>query len=158
MAIFMLDTDISSYIMKRSNEQVLQRLQTVRVSDVCISAITRSELMYGVEVSPRRQKDQAALHAFLRHVEVLDFPGEAALDYGLIRADLKLRGAMIGGNDLLIAAHARSLGLTLVTNNTREYGRVQGLKMENWTEIEMGSPAAEASLPANLPANLDKLP
>jgi tRNA(fMet)-specific endonuclease VapC len=66
-------------------------------------------------------------------VEVLDFPGEAALDYGRIRADLKSRGAMIGANDLLIAAHARYLGLTLVTNNTREFGRVKGLKVENWT-------------------------
>ena len=133
MAIFMLDTDISSYIMKRSNDAVLRRLQTVAVADVCISAITKSELAFGVEVSPRRQQDQAALDAYLRHVEVLDYPGEAALDYGRIRADLKVRGTMIGGNDLLIAAHARCLGLTLVTNNTREFGRVQGLKMENWT-------------------------
>jgi len=129
---FMLDTDTSSYIMKRTNTNVLQRLQTVAVSDVCISAITKSEHLFGVEVSPRRQKDQAALDAFLRYVEVLDFPGEAALDYGRIRADLKARGAMIGANDLLIAAHARCLGLTLVTNNTREFGRVKGLKIENW--------------------------
>jgi tRNA(fMet)-specific endonuclease VapC len=134
MAIFMLDTDIASYIMKRSDDAVLRRLRTVAVSDVCISAIAKAELEYGVEVSPRRQRDQAALDAFLRHVEVLDFPGEAAAEYGRIRADLKARGTMIGANDLLIAAHARSLGLTLVTNNTREFGRVQGLKMENWSE------------------------
>jgi tRNA(fMet)-specific endonuclease VapC len=130
---YMLDTDTSSYIMKRTNTNVLKRLQAVAVSDVCISAITKSEHLYGVEVSPRRLKDQAALDAFLRYVEVLDFPGEAALDYGRIRADLKSRGAMIGANDLLIAAHARYLGLTLVTNNTREFGRVKGLKVENWT-------------------------
>jgi tRNA(fMet)-specific endonuclease VapC len=129
----MLDTDTSSYIMKRTNTNVLKRLQAVAVSDVCISAITKSEHLYGVEVSPRRLKDQAALDAFLRYVEVLDFPGEAALDYGRIRADLKSRGAMIGANDLLIAAHARYLGLTLVTNNTREFGRVKGLKVESWT-------------------------
>jgi tRNA(fMet)-specific endonuclease VapC len=134
MAVFMLDTDVSSYIMKRSNDAVLQKLQTVAVADVCISAITKSELTYGVEVSPHRQRDQAALDEYLRHVEVLDFPGEAALDYGRIRADLKVRGAMIGANDLLIAAHARCLGLTLVTNNAREFGRVKGLQMENWTE------------------------
>jgi tRNA(fMet)-specific endonuclease VapC len=134
MPVFMLDTDISSYIMKRSDEAVLRRLATVPVNDVCISAIAKSELLYGVEVSPRRQQDQTALDLFLRHVEVLDFPGEAALDYGKIRADLKRRGTMIGGNDLLIAAHARCLGLTLVTNNTREFGWVQGLRMENWTE------------------------
>ena len=132
MPDYMLDTDISSYIMKRSNDRVLQQLQMVPVSAVCISAITKSELMYGVEVSPRRQRDQAALDVFLRHVQVMDFPGEAALDYASIRADLKTRGTMIGANDLLIAAHARYLGLTLVTNNTREIGRVEGLKVENW--------------------------
>jgi len=134
MAIFMLDTDIASYIMKRSDDAVLRRLRTVAVSDVCISAIAKAELEYGVEVSPRRQRDQQALDAFLRHVAVLDFPGEAAAEYGRIRAGLKARGTMIGANDLLIAAHARCLGLTLVTNNTREFGRVQGLKMENWSE------------------------
>src|SRR5208283_307357 len=107
MAVYMLDTDIASYIMKRSDDAVLKRLQTVRVSDVCLSAIAKAELMYGVEVSPRRQKDQAALDLFLPHVEVLDFPGEAALDYAQIRADLQQRGSMIGANDLLIAAHAR---------------------------------------------------
>jgi len=68
----------------------------------------------------------------LRYVEVLEYPSEAAVDYAQIRADLKVRGKMIGANDLLIAAHARTLGLILVTNNTREFGRVQGLKMENW--------------------------
>jgi tRNA(fMet)-specific endonuclease VapC len=134
MAIFMLDTDIASYIMKRSDDAVLRRLRTVAVSDVCISAIAKAELEYGVEVSPRRQWDQQALDAFLRHVEVLGFPGEAAAEHGRIRADLKARGTMIGANDLLIAAHARCLGLTLVTKNTREFGRVQGLKMENWSE------------------------
>lgn len=130
----MLDTDISSYIMKRSHDSVLRRLQKVPVGDVCISAITKSELTYGVQASPRRQQDQAALDAYLRHVVVLDYPDQAALHYAQIRADLKLRGTMIGANDLLIAAHARCLGLTLVTNNTREFGRVQRLDIENWTK------------------------
>jgi tRNA(fMet)-specific endonuclease VapC len=128
----MLDTDTSSYIMKRSSTQVLQRLQRVPLADVCISAISRCELMYGVEVSPRRRQDQAALDMYLRHVAVLDYPSDAALDYAVIRADLKKRGNPIGANDLLIAAHARCLGLTLVTNNMREFSRVQGLKVENW--------------------------
>jgi tRNA(fMet)-specific endonuclease VapC len=134
MAVYMLDTDISSYIMKRTYDTVLRRLQKIAVSDVCISAITKAEMMYGVEVSPRRQNDQTALHEFLRYVAALDYPESAALDYASIRADLKARGTMIGGNDLLIAAHARSTGLTLVTNNTREFSRVQGLKIENWTD------------------------
>ena len=133
MARYMLDTDTCSYVMKRSNDAVLTRLQDVPVSDVCISVITKSELLFGVELSPRRGQDEVALNAFLGYVEVLDFPDKAASDYAKIRADLKTRGTMIGANDLFIAAHARSLGLTLVTNNTDEFRRVQNLTIENWT-------------------------
>src|SRR6266700_723354 len=133
MPFYMLDTDTCSYIMKRSSEVLLKRLQKVTVGDVCISVITKSELLFGVEVSPRRQQDEAALGAFLRYVDVLDFPDEAAVHYAKIRAHLKTLGRMIGANDLFIAAHARSLGLTLVTNNTREFGRVRSLAIENWT-------------------------
>jgi tRNA(fMet)-specific endonuclease VapC len=133
MPRYMLDTDTCSYIMRRSNDALLKRLAKVPVSDVCISVITKSELLFGVEVSPKRKQDEAALAAFLRYVEVLDFPDEASLYYAKIRADLKARGSMIGANDLFIAAHARSLGLTLVTNNTREFKRVYGLSIENWT-------------------------
>jgi tRNA(fMet)-specific endonuclease VapC len=133
MPLYMLDTDISSYIMKRSNDAVLARLQDVSVTDVCISVITKSELLYGVEVSLRKQKDQQALDAYLRYVEVLEYPDEAALHYAQIRASLKAAGSMIGANDLFIAAHARSLSLTLVTNNTREFGRIQNLRLGNWT-------------------------
>ena len=106
MAEYMLDTDISSYIMKRSHDGVLRRLQTLPIDVVCISVITKSELLFGVEVSPRRQQDHAALDEYLRHVEVLDFPDEAALHYAQIRAALKASGTMIGANDLFIAAHA----------------------------------------------------
>lgn len=134
MARYMLDTDTCSYIMKRSNPAVLRRLQAVPVSDVCMSVITKSELLYGVEVSPRRTQDAGALAAFLPYVEVLDFPAAAALHYAEIRADLKKRGALIGANDLFIAAHARCLGLTLVTNNTAEFERAKGLRLENWTQ------------------------
>ena len=133
MLRYMLDTDTCSYVMKRSSQAVLKRLQEVRVSDVCISVITKSELLFGVEMSPRREQDEMALCAFLAHVEVLDFPDEAAAHYAKIRADLKTRGTMIGANDLFIAAQARSLGLTLVTNNTGEFGRVQKLMLDNWT-------------------------
>jgi tRNA(fMet)-specific endonuclease VapC len=133
MARYMLDTDTCSYIMKRSHPRVLKRLRSVPVTDVCISVISKSELLYGVEVSPRRAQDDAALSAFLPHVEVLDFPNAAATHYAQIRADLKKRGQMIGANDLLIAAHARCLGLKLVTNNTAELGRVKDLELENWT-------------------------
>ena len=133
MPRYMLDTDTCSYIMKRSNQAVLKRLQRVRVDDVCMSVITKSELLYGVEISPKPQQDATALNAFLEYVEVLALPNEAAPHYATIRADLKTRGTMIGANDLFIAAHARSLGLTLVTNNTQEFGRVEKLIVENWT-------------------------
>jgi tRNA(fMet)-specific endonuclease VapC len=133
MPRYMLDTDTCSYSMKRSNQAVLTRLLAVPVSDVCMSVITKSELLYGVEVSPRRTQDLAALKAFLPYVEVVEFHDDAAMHYAQIRADLKKRGQMIGANDLLIAAHARSLGFALVTNNTAEFGRVRGLTIENWT-------------------------
>lgn len=133
MPRYMLDTDTCSYIMKRSSDVLLKQLQKTPVSDVCVSVITKSELLFGVEVSPRRQQDEAALKAFLQYVEVLDFPNDACDHYAKIRSDLRKSGTMIGANDLFIAAHARSLGLTLVTNNTREFARVRHLKIENWT-------------------------
>lgn len=133
MAQYMLDTGTCSYIMKRSSEAVLDRLRRVPVTDVCMSVITKSELLYGVEVSPRRAQDAAALEAFLPHVAVMEFADDGAVHYAQIRADLKRRGQMIGANDLFIAAHARSLGLRLVTNNVAEFTRVKGLTLENWT-------------------------
>jgi len=133
MPRFMLDTDTCSYIMKGTNAGLLERLERVSPSDICISAITKSELLYGIEVSPRPQQNQAALDFFLQYVEVLDFPEQASAHYARIRADLKKRGLMIGANDLLIATHARCLGLILVTNNTKEFCRVPDLSVENWT-------------------------
>lgn len=133
MTRFMLDTDICSYIMKRSHPLVLKRLQSVPVGDVCMSVVTKAELLYSVEVSPCRAQDAGALAAFLPYVEALSFDDDAALHYAEIRADLKHRGAMIGANDLFIAAHARALGLRLVTNNTAEFERVKHLTLENWT-------------------------
>jgi tRNA(fMet)-specific endonuclease VapC len=133
MPRFMLDTDTCSYILKRSHPLVLKRLQSVSVNDVCMSVITKAELLYGVEVSPRRAQDAAALAAFLPYVDAVAFDEDAARHYADIRADLKRRGAMIGANDLFIAAHARALGLTLATNNTAEFERVSDLAVENWT-------------------------
>jgi tRNA(fMet)-specific endonuclease VapC len=132
MLRYMLDTDICSYVMKGSEPGVIRRLTSVPVGDVCISAITQAELMYGVEVSPRKQQDGARLEVLLRHLVVLDFVQAAASDYAEIRASLKKQGNMIGANDLLIAAHARCAGLVLVTNNQREFRRVPKLKIENW--------------------------
>jgi tRNA(fMet)-specific endonuclease VapC len=98
-----------------------------------MSVVTKAELLYGVEVSPRRAQDAAALAAFLPYVEAVDLDENAALHYAEIRAHLRRRGAMIGANDLFIAAHAKALGLTLVTNNTTEFERVAGLRLDNWT-------------------------
>jgi len=134
MPRYMLDTDMCSYIVKRSNDAVLNRLQHVPVDDVCISVITKAQLLFGVELSPRRHQDGVAVDAFLRHLAVLDLSSEAAAHYADIRAELKRRGEMIGASDLFIAAHARALDLTLVTNNRREFGRVRGLVTENWAE------------------------
>ena len=133
MPRYMLDTDTCSYIMKRSHPTVLKRLEAVPVGNVCMSVITKAELLYGVEVSPRRAQDASALAAFLPYVEAMDFTEKAALHYAEIRADLKRRGALIGANDLFIAAHARALRLTLVTNNIIEFERISGLAIGNWT-------------------------
>ncbi len=132
MALYMLDTDICSYVMKRSSDAVLERLGAVAVEDVCMSVVTKAELMYGVRISPRPAQDAKALAALLVYVEVLDVLEDAAGHYAEIRADLKRRGEMIGANDLFIAAHARSLDLTLVTNNIADFARVEGLELENW--------------------------
>ena len=136
MLRYMLDKDICSYVMKRSHDSLLRRLQKVPVSDVCVSVVTKSELLHGVEVSPRRQQDEAALNAFLNYVEVLDFPDTASSHYAQIRGQLKKSGKMIGANDLFIAAHARSLGLTLVTHKTQEFRRVHRLALEDWTLVD----------------------
>jgi tRNA(fMet)-specific endonuclease VapC len=132
MPRYMLDTDICSFIVKRSNRSVLKRLARTPVTEVCISVITKAELLYGVEVSPKSHVDEPAVTAFLRHVAILDFPDEASNHYASMRGHLKQRGTMIGANDLLIAAHARCLGLILVTNNVREFRRILDLKLENW--------------------------
>ena len=119
--------------MRRSPDAVLKKLAKILVNDVCISVITKSELLVGVEVSPKRRQDETALDAFFATLRSSIFPTRHLLHYAKIRADLKARGAMIGANDLLIAAHARSLGLTLITNNTREFRRVRNLSLDNWT-------------------------
>lgn len=133
MPRYILDTDICSYIMKRSHDAVLKRLTSLPVSDVCISVITKSALLYGVEVSPRRQQDEGALNAFLNYLDVLDFPDHASLHYAQIRAHLRKLGTLIGANDLFIATHARSLGLTLVTNDVGKFSRIPSLVVEDWT-------------------------
>ena len=101
-------------------------------SDLCISSITLAELEFGVENSSKPERNRLALSLFLSGIEIVPFDEKAAREYGIIRKQLADSGRMIGANDLLIAAHAKSLGLTLVTNNTDEFNRIDGLETENW--------------------------
>ncbi|MDO5476271.1 MAG: type II toxin-antitoxin system VapC family toxin [Eubacteriales bacterium] len=131
---YMLDTNIIAYAKNRRPGCVLTRMMQHHPSDLCISAVTMAELEYGVYSSSRPAQNRLGLMLFLAGMEILPFGTEAAQDYGLIRHLLRMQGTPIGANDLMIAAHARSLGLVLVTNNVREFCRVPGLKLENWAE------------------------
>ena len=134
MPRFMLDTDICSYIVKGTDAAIVKRLATVVTDDICISVVVKAELLFGVAIWPNRPRNDAAVITFLSTIAVFDFPDSAAVHYADIRADLRKRGMPIGANDLFIAAHARCLGLTLVTNNVREFSRVRSLAVENWTQ------------------------
>ena len=129
---YLLDTNTCIYVIKRSPPQVYKRLRKLSIGDVGISAITFCELQFGVTNSSKPDKNQLALTEFLAPLEVLDFPSAAAITFGEIRSRLKRVGTPIGSYDLLIAAHALEQGLTLVTNNLKEFKRVPGLALENW--------------------------
>ena len=129
---YMLDTNICIYIIKKKPGSVLQRLETKRCDGLTISAITLAELEHGVAASEFPERNALALMRFLVIARCLPFTHQAATEYGKIRAELQRRGKPIGALDMLIAAHAKCEGLTLVTNNTREFERVSGLQLENW--------------------------
>lgn len=129
----MLDTNICIYIIKQKPPEVLKRFLEYQVGDIAISAITLAELRYGVAKSHYRDKNTKALDEFIIPLEILPFDEEATRSYGEIRAALEKAGTPIGSMDLLIAAHAVSLGVTLVTNNTKEFNRVSGLTVVDWT-------------------------
>lgn len=129
---YMLDTNICIYAIKNKPEKVLNTLKEKLNDGICISAITLAELAHGVEKSAARDKNRAALLRFLSILTVLPFDDLAAAEYGEVCADLQRKGTPIGTMDMLIAAHAKTEGLILVTNNTREFERVQGLTLENW--------------------------
>jgi len=132
---YMLDTETCAAILRRTeapDAAVLERLTRVAVGDVCISAVTLSELMYGVEVSRRTAQDRAALEVFLRHVAVLEYPSDAAEHYGAVRMVLELCEVRIGAHELLVAAHARCLGMTLVSARAREIAQAHGMSVESW--------------------------
>jgi tRNA(fMet)-specific endonuclease VapC len=127
----MLDTDICIYAMGAKSQALVDRLNR-RVGQVCMSSITLAELACGAERSAKIEANRARLAAFRDLVPAVDFREDAALHYGAIRAALEALGRPVGSNDFLIGAHARSLDLTLVTNNRREFERMPGLRVENW--------------------------
>ena len=128
----MLDTNICIYVIKHKPETVFQKLQNTNPEDVCISSVTYAELVHGVEKSAAVEKNRLALSMLLANMEILDFDVDAADCYGKIRAVLEKKGTPIGPLDMMIAAHAQSLGYTVVTNNVKEFSRVSALRIENW--------------------------
>jgi tRNA(fMet)-specific endonuclease VapC len=129
---YLLDTNICIYVIKRRPPQVLARFQRCALGDIGLSTVTLAELQYGVAKSAFPERNQQALDTFTLPLEVVPFDALAALAYGPNRRALALQRGPNGAMDLLIAAHARSLGVTLVTNNPREFGRVEGLQIETW--------------------------
>jgi tRNA(fMet)-specific endonuclease VapC len=131
-ARFLLDTNICIYIRRKKPEEVLRRFRTLRQGEAGLSVITFGELVYGAEKSAQRAAALELLRELARVLPVMGLPETAAEAYGTMRAELERKGQMIGNNDLWIAAHAKAAGLTLVTNNEREFRRVRGLNVENW--------------------------
>lgn len=128
----MLDTDIFIYIRQKRPEEVAQRFSKLHPGEAKISIITYGELLYGAAKSVRRTDALARLSALIDLLPILLLEKGAAHAYSEIQAELESKGEMIGNNDLWIAAHALATGLTLVTNNEREFRRVRGLKVQNW--------------------------
>jgi tRNA(fMet)-specific endonuclease VapC len=128
----LLDTNICIYIIKQQPPAVLERFAGFAVGDVGISVVTLAELEYGVSKSRDVKRNRHALEQFIEPLEVVRFDRDAAVIYGTIRVALEQKGQPIGSMDLLIAAHARSLDVCLVTNNESEFKRVPGLRIENW--------------------------
>jgi tRNA(fMet)-specific endonuclease VapC len=128
---YLLDTNICIYVINDRPKGIVERFRKHRLGDIGVSTITAAELAYGV-AKTRSERNRNALERFLLPLEIADFDHAAALVYGSVRADLERVGRPIGPLDLLIAAHALALGVTLVTNNEREFGRIPDLKIENW--------------------------
>lgn len=131
---YMLDTNICIYAIKNKPECVFKHVLNHIQQGLCISVITFAELKYGIAKSDFPEKNGKALSLFLSYINILPFDEAAAEKYGLICADLKRRGTPIGVMDMLIAAHAKTRNCVLVTNNVKEFERVSGLRIENWTE------------------------
>ena len=134
--LFMLDTDTCIFLMRGESPALAARVQSVPLQQQVMSAVTFAELTYGVQASAaaKRKQNQSVLASLVLHLAVLDWPQDAAKHYAEIRTDLKKRGAQLGAADLMIAAHARAMGAIVVTNNVKDFERVKGLEVENWTK------------------------
>ena len=132
MPHFMLDTDISAFILRGPSQSLRAKLVDTPLAEQSISVVTLAELLYGVRLSTKPKQNKEALDAFLRHLTVHSWADSAAEHYADIRAQLRKKGQMLGANDLMIAAHARSMEAVLVTNNQSDFKRVPHLKIENW--------------------------
>jgi tRNA(fMet)-specific endonuclease VapC len=131
---YLLDTNICIYIAKRKPPQILSHLGRLKHGDAGISVVTYLELVYGAWKSERFEENLARIEAFERLVPAQPVDREVARHYAKLRTDLERSGSLIVFYDMLIAAHALSLGVTLVTNNVREFSRVRGLRLENWAK------------------------
>ena len=131
---YLLDTNICIYLIKKRPSEVLEQFKQHSPQDVAISTITLFELQSGIEKSQYRQASEGALDKLLSPIDLIDFDRSSAIEAANIRAQLEKKGMPIGSYDLLIAGLARSRGMTLVSNNTKEFERVVGLELENWVK------------------------
>ncbi|MDB4921336.1 PIN domain-containing protein [Mucilaginibacter sp.] len=132
MITYLLDTNICIYLIKKKPIEVFKRFQSLEIGAVGVSSITIAELQYGINKSSFPEKANNALQNFLIPLEILQFDYDATIPYGKIRAQLEKAGRTIGPLDMLIGAHALSLNAVLVTNNLKEFNRIEGLQTENW--------------------------
>lgn len=130
---FMLDTNTCIYLIKKKTPKLLAHITRHSVGEIGVSSVTLAELWYGVSKSEHLQKNKEALKAFILPLEIADFDEKAAETYGNIRSNLEKAGTPIGSMDLLIGSHSLSLGVTLVTGNIREFKRIKGLRVADWT-------------------------
>jgi tRNA(fMet)-specific endonuclease VapC len=131
---FLLDTNICVFLIRNKGMRVHEHIRGHRVGEIGISAITECELRFGADKSSAPEKNHLMLDRFFLTLPVLAFDSGCTREYGRIRAFLEKKGTPIGSLDMLIAAHALGMGLTLVTNNTREFSRVPSLRFEDWTK------------------------
>jgi tRNA(fMet)-specific endonuclease VapC len=136
LPLYLLDTDTCIFLMRSEHPTLAAHAQSIPIQQQVMSAVTFAELTSGVQASAsaKRKQNQAVLDSLALNLGVLDWPQEAAQHYAEIRFDLKKRGAQLGATDFMIAAHALTLGATVITTNIKDFGRVKGLKVESWAE------------------------